>query len=137
MTKSLAIMCCSLTLSISGLGQERSEPTLEQTVERSVFGGHTEGIGIKQVRRGGDSSAAALARVISDRRLDDSQIEMAAFLLGAAFSQPNLIENRGDREPRIALLLLKYFELATGDQALRDKIEHTRENIVGHAPGPQ
>jgi hypothetical protein len=106
------------------------EPTLQQTIEKFIYGGFREGFGNKQIRRGGDSSAVAVTKVVSDRVLNDDQIEDALYILDMAFSDPGLIESPPDWDPKTALFVLRYLDLSTHDAALKAKIEQTRKHVT-------
>ena len=90
---------------------QTSEPTLQRTIEKYVFGGDSEGWGIKQMRRAGDSTAVALTKVLSGRILDREQTGSAVEVLEAAFSVPSLIELQSDRKPSTALFVLRCLDL--------------------------
>lgn len=96
----------------------------------------SDGHAIKQMRRAGDSTAVALVKVLSDRELNNNQIEDAVYILNAAFSDPGWIENLSDREPKATLLVLRYLDLCTRDPALKAKIAEARKSITGQPTLP-
>jgi hypothetical protein len=98
-----------------------------------VIGGFFEGRGIKEMRRAGDSTAVVLTRVLSDHELNKTQIESSIYILNAAFSEPSLIDNASDREPRTALFILRYLDLCTQDSALKAQIVEARKHITEQA----
>jgi hypothetical protein len=88
------------------------------------------------MRRAGDSTAVALTRVLSDRELNNDQIEDAVYILNAAFSDVGWIENSADREPGTTLFVLRYLDLCTRDSGLKAKIADARRHITEVAAKP-
>ncbi|MGC2660686.1 MAG: hypothetical protein WA324_22245 [Bryobacteraceae bacterium] len=126
----------SLCIVLSGdaLAQHR-EPTLQQIIEKFVFGGYIEGYGDKAMRRGGDSTSVALTKVLSSHVLNRDKIEDALYVLDMAFSNPSLIDNPPDRDPRTALFVLRYLDLSSQDPAVKAKIEETRRHVTAQTTG--
>jgi hypothetical protein len=103
---------------------------LQQTVEKYVFGGYSEGYGIKQMRRAGDSAAVVLTKVLSGRVLDPEQTGSAVEVVEAAFSEPSLIELQSDRKPSTALFVLRSLDLSTHDLMLKARIGELRKLLI-------
>lgn len=112
---------------------QQPEPTLQQILERFVFGGYIEGYGDKAMRRGGDSTAVALTKVLSDRAPSREQVEDSLYSLDMAFSDPSLITNPSDRVPRTTLFVLRYLDLCSHDPTLKAKIEATMRHVTAQA----
>jgi hypothetical protein len=127
-----AAVCVCIAFSNAALAQEPA-PTVEQTIDTWVFGCCFNGWGVKQMRRAGDSAAVALTRVLTDRELSSNQIESAAYILDSAFSEPSWIEKASDREPKTALLILRYLDRCTQDIVLKGKIAEARTHIIQRA----
>jgi hypothetical protein len=120
-----------LCIALSGAAfAQQPEPTLQQIIEKFVFGGYIEGYGDKAMRRGGDSTAVALTKVLSDRVLNADQIEDCLYTINMAFSDPSLIANPPDRVPRTTLFVLRYLELSSHQPALTAKIKATSKHVT-------
>lgn len=131
----ICVALCCFALSGAAFAQQPGR-TLEQTIEKYLFGGYVDGQGVKQMRRAGDSAAVALSRVLSDRELSNDQIECAASILDSAFSEPGWIENPSDREPRTTLLILRYLDLCAQGPPLKAKIAEVRRHVTDQAAKP-
>ena len=119
-----------LVSSVITFGQNPA-PTLTQIVEKFVIGGYRDGFGEKEMRRAGDATAVALTKVLSNRTINDAEVEDALYSLNMAFSNSSLIENSENRDPKTTLFVLAYLDLCTKNPALKQKIDATRRNISG------
>ena len=121
-----ALVVALFSMACSGQTPEENARSL---VEKALWKGEMDGHVIKDLRVLGDSGAAVIAKVISIERLDSLQIEGVLELLQASFSDPNSVPVVSDRQPRAALLLLRYLEFATQDSNMRKKIEDARRSL--------
>lgn len=84
----------------------------------------------KRLNRGGDGVAVALAHIIGQSTVSDSQIERICTILDSAFRWPQLIETPVDRNADVSLLLLESRRLHTNDPAVREKISVLRSHLI-------
>lgn len=110
-------------------GQTPQEGYAEERIATSLRTGSYEGFLTKMLRLMGDQGAVAVAKVISDRPLSDSEFEFVLSYLHDSFSDVSLIHEPSNREPRVALLVLRYLECSTKDPGRRREIEETRRSL--------
>lgn len=85
----------------------------------------------------GDEGAVAIARVISDRSLTRAEVEMVLTLLQDSFSDVGQIQPASNRQPRAALLLLRYLEYSADDPELKKEIAETRKLLAKASALPE
>jgi hypothetical protein len=112
---------------IEGFGQTL---TSEEIITNALRTGMIEGGLTKHVRAEGDEAAVQLTKVLAERNVKDTEIDISLIVLSDAFSDLKLVEAVSDRHPRTALLLLKYFDCITRDPALRGRVADARRSIV-------
>lgn len=108
-------------------GRTPSEP--EQVIARIIDSGMFEGHDQKVIGWLGDAAAVIVTKHLSQRHLSQRDIEMTLIVLIGAFADPSFVRNEADRQPRTALLVLRYLELSTDDSKLKTKIADARKYI--------
>lgn len=101
------------------------EERISAFLRTGVYDGHMR----KMLMLLGDQGAVAIARVISADPLSDLHLDSILLLLRDSFSDVSLIQEPSNREPRVALLVLRYLECSTQDPGLKRKIEETRKSL--------
>ncbi len=114
------VICLAVILSAPGNAQVGSGP--ERIIRRIVDDGISEGHDQKVIGGIGDAGAVLLTKILADRVLTSNTIDNALVVLGEVFADPTFVEAVEDRQPRTALLLLRYFDLSTHDAALKKRI---------------
>lgn len=113
----------ALILSSLVYGQTGGDP--ERVIRRIVDAGVSEGYDQKVIGGLGDAGAVILTKILAGRDLTRSTIDGGLVVIQSVFADPTFVEAAGDREPRTALLLLRYFDLSTNDAALKKRIADT------------
>jgi hypothetical protein len=131
----LIAVCACILLFQAASGQTPGR-TLRQSIEGILSSGIWEGQAVKQLRRAGDAAAVAITKIISDKNLSNHEIETVLDMLDASFSDPTWVEVVPDREPRTALLVLRYLDCSTQDVALKRKVAETRKHILEEIAKP-
>jgi hypothetical protein len=103
----------------------------EQVIRRIIETGALEGHDSKVVGPMGDAAAVIITKVLADKKLGSGDIDSVLSILGQAFADPSMVQ-ASDREPRTAFLLLRYFDVSTGDTELKGRIATTRKYIDDH-----
>ena len=114
------VICLAVILSALGNTQAGSDP--ERIIRRIVDDGISEGHDQKVIGGIGDAGAVLLTKILADRVLTSNTIDNALVVLGEVFADPAFVEIPSDRQPRTALLLLRYLDLSTNDAALKKRI---------------
>jgi len=91
-----------------------------------------EGHDQKVIGELGDASAVLITKILSDRNLTSQTIDNVLVVLGGSFADPAHLAIASDREPRTALLLLRYLDISTSDVGLKRRIADTRKYIEAH-----
>jgi len=118
--KLMLVICVFLVLSGLSSGQAGNDP--ESVIGRMVDTGSLEGHDQKVIGGMGDAGAVLLTNVLAGKDLTSGTIDNSLVVIDAVFADPSLVEPAGDRQPRTALLLLRYFDLSTNDVALKKRI---------------
>jgi hypothetical protein len=118
--KPMLSFCAVLLLSTLACGQTGNDP--ERVIRRIVDAGSSEGHDQKVIGRLGDAGAVLLTKILADRNLTSNTIDGALVVIDGVFADPTFVEVADDRQPRTALLLLRYFDLSTNDTALKRRI---------------
>src|SRR5574341_1706642 len=84
--------------------------TTAQVVRRIIESGALDGHDSKLLAGTGDAVAVAATKALGGRDLGPGEIDPVLAILGEAFAAPESVRNVPDREPRTALLLLRYFD---------------------------
>ena len=100
--------------------QSANDPNL--VIERIMKTGMIEGHDAKVIGAMGDAAAVILAKVLSDRDLRQQDVGGGLWILKDAFAGDRCFSLDSDRKPWAALLLLRYFDLATTDAEVKNQI---------------
>jgi hypothetical protein len=95
--------------------------------------GSYEGHDSKVIGVAGDEAAIVIAAYIEDKDLTTLEIDLMLTILRQAFADPSQIAEVSNRNPAVARLLLRYFDLVTKDPELKLRITESREYILKHA----
>jgi hypothetical protein len=102
----------------------------EQVVRRIVESGISEGHDQKIIGRMGDAAAVALTKILGGRSLSSSDVENVLAVLTSAFSDPQMVQDLSDREPKTALFILQYLNSSASDLQLKARIAKTRSYVL-------
>jgi hypothetical protein len=125
--KFFMVILTSLLLTVIAQGDSPNDP--EQILKTVIDSGTIDGHASKVIGPMGDAAAVVISKILADRELQAKDIDGALWILGQAFADPSVVKNSSDRQPRSALLLLKYFYISTTDTELRKRIEETRKYV--------
>jgi hypothetical protein len=100
-------------------------------IERIIRSGAYFGVDDKRLGWMGDGAAVVLTKVLADKNPSPSEIEMILAIIHLSFSAPRLVENVPDREPRTTQFVLRYLNLSTADEKLKQRIAEEREFVLG------
>ncbi|HSA91904.1 MAG TPA: hypothetical protein VLE48_02755 [Terriglobales bacterium] len=108
-----------------------SEP---ETVVRAMLDSKMPGVWIegnvdKQLSRMGDRGCVALTKVIAGRKLSSVEMERALVVVHLSFGAPKIVSEKADREPKTALFVLNWLEMAATDPELVTRIRETRAYV--------
>jgi len=116
-----------LVLLVPAHAQTGSEP--EHIVRRNIDLGVFEGHDQKVIGGLGDAGAVLVTKILAGRDLTSNTIDNALVVIEAVFADPSSVKNAADRQPRTALLLLRYLDQSTGDGALKMRVADTRKYV--------
>jgi hypothetical protein len=116
-------VCLGLILSGVAYSQAVNDP--EHIIRRMIDTGFFEGHDQKVIGRLGDGGAVLVTKILAGRDLTPSTIDNVLMVIEESFADPSFVEAAGDRQPRTALLVLRYLELSTNDAALKKRIADT------------
>jgi hypothetical protein len=91
-------------------------------ISTGIFEGHDE----KVINSMGDGAAVVITKVLAGRDPTATNIDMSLLVLRSSFADPRHVGAAADREPRTALLILRYFDSCTNDPGLRKRIAEAR-----------
>jgi hypothetical protein len=125
--KTTSALCVCLLLIGLGEGQTvaRPEDIISRMIETGVLDGHDQMV----IGRLGDGGAVLVTKVLGDRDLTSSTIDNTLIVIGRLFADPTFVEPAADRQPKTALLILKYLDLSAKDPALRKRIADTEKYV--------
>src|SRR5215475_10005494 len=105
---------------------ESSQPPSapEAIIKRVIDSGISEGHDQKVIGQLGDGAAVLATKILAGRVPTPTNIDMSLVVLRSAFADPSFVEAT-DREPRTALLLLRYLDLCTNDSTVKQRIAET------------
>jgi hypothetical protein len=113
-------VCLALILPSVAYSQAGGDP--EHVIRRMFDTGSFEGHDQKVIGGLGDAGAVLVSKILAGRGLTSEVIDTALVVIDSAFADPTFVEAVEDRQPRTALLLLRYFDLSTNDVALKKRI---------------
>lgn len=113
------------------IGQTRSdvENTVRLALEKAkqgTYSGTTE----KQLEILGDESAVALTKILAGNSITRPEIPPIILIITLSYSDPRLVENPDEQEPRTTMFLLNHLNLVTTDARLRQKIADCRAFVT-------
>ena len=116
-------------------GQTANEGDAQDMIANMIRTGGYSGFVDKELGRMGDAAAVAVTKVLGGTaNLPVDQVDTILTVIHLAFAAPQLVEVVSDREPRTALLVLRYLDLSTSDVALKGRIaeeaRHVREQYA-------
>jgi hypothetical protein len=114
---------------MSAYGQTTSDP--EHVVSRMIYGGVFEGHDQKVIGGLGDAGAVLVTKALAGKELTSGNVDGALEVIYGAFADPSMVSNAADRQPRTALLVLRYFDLSTTDAALKKRIADAGKYVQG------
>lgn len=117
------VFCLGVALSSVAYSQTGNDPEyiIRRMIDTSFFEGHDQ----KVIGRLGDAGAVLVTKVLAGRDLTTRAIDNALMVIVDSFTDPSFVETVGDRQPRTALLVLRYLDLSTRDAALKKGIADT------------
>lgn len=89
-----------------------------------------DGIMVKQLTRMGDAASVALTRQLAGKTLTAHDVNRSIQVIELSFRDLMLVDNKQDREPRVALFVLNTLALYSKDAQQRKQIEGTAEFVV-------
>ena len=124
------IVCISLISSNVVFSQTENDPEhiIRRIIESGNFAGHDQ----KVIGPLGDAAAVVLTKVFAGRDLTSNNIDDALVIIDASFADPTFVIAVADRQPKTALLLLRYFDVSKTDPALKKRIAETRKYVQDH-----
>jgi hypothetical protein len=123
------ILAICLGLILSGPVQSQAGNDPEHVIRRIIDTGFLEGHDQKVIGHLGDAGAVLVTKILAGRDLTSGIIDNALIVIGGSFADPSFVDAAGDRQPRTALLLLRYLDLSTSDAALKKRIEDTAKYV--------
>jgi hypothetical protein len=125
------ILCLATLFVAASVGgqSEEADPYSINFVQKAMKL-HAQGIAFsaveKNIPRRGDQTSIALLKILSDAQLSDSKtIETLLPLIRQSFSDPRVISNEVDKEPKVTLFLLAHLRRQTSDPRIQQEIEQT------------
>jgi hypothetical protein len=128
MKKLLALSACLLASAMCG-GQV-VDSSVEGTINRVLKTGAITGWDTKWLSTTGDAGAVVITKELSDAPLSDFDIDAALGVLDFCFYDPRNILGRADREPRTALLLLRYLDCQAHGPDDKRKVADTKKLLL-------
>ncbi|MGH9864946.1 MAG: hypothetical protein ACRD4H_05975 [Candidatus Acidiferrales bacterium] len=119
----------SFVLILSGIAYNKSGNNPEQVIKRMFDTGNFTGHDSKVIGPLGDAGAVFVTKILAGRDLTPKTTEMALVVIAGSFGDPSFVESPADREPRTAMLVLKYLGLSTSDPALKKEIADTTKFV--------
>lgn len=116
-------VCLGFILSSVAYSQAVNDPGL--IIRRMIDTGFFEGHDQKVIGRMGDAGAVLVTKILAGRDLTPNTIDNALVVIEGSFADPSFVETAHDRQPRTALLVLRYLDLSTNDAALKKRITDT------------
>ncbi len=118
----------ALVLSSIAYCQTGNDPG--RIVKQIVDTGLIQGWDQKALFHLGDAGAVLVTKVLAGRGLTPKTIDSALMVISDSFADPSLVEAVSDREPRTALLVLRYLDLSTNDAESKKHVGDTRKYIL-------
>ncbi len=136
----LSILCFAIPLmALPSHAQEDQDPYSIAIVRfeirmRSGEPSARHGFSQRQLGRLGDGIAVALIKILDEQQmLDPGTLGAILPMIREAFSQPELITIKANKQPQITLLLLEHIRQKVGDRRIYDQINETTTFVKEHA----
>ena len=120
---------CTALFLLCALAQGQAGGAPERVVRRIIDQGLLDGHDHKVIGDMGDAAAVLVTKILAGRDLTTGNIDGVLVVFESSFVDPRFVSTAADREPRTALLVLKYLDASTADPALRKRISETREHV--------
>lgn len=127
-----AALAVSIALILSSVAYTQATNTPEQVVKGMFDTGMFVGQDSKVIGQLGDTGAVLVTKILAGRDLTPKDIEMSLVVIATSFNDPSFVKTPADREPRTAMLLLRYLDLSTSDPALKKRIADTTKYVQDH-----
>ena len=114
---------------------QTKENDSEKMIERIIRSGAYFGVDDKRLGWMGDAAAVVLTKVLADKNPGPREIDMILGIIHMSFSAPRLVENVPDREPRTTQFVLRYLDLSTTDEKLKQRIAEETEFVLSQYAG--
>ncbi len=128
----LLLVLCSRSLLGQNTSPNQHALTPEEMIKSIIEEGAIEGVMQKQIGQMGDAAAVAITKVFAGRDLTTSDVDTALVILTYSFAGPESVQIEADRQPRTALLLLRYFDCSIHDPRLKQDIARTKKYLEEH-----
>jgi hypothetical protein len=136
----ISMLCFAIPLlALPSHGQEEQDPYSIATVRfeirmRSGEGGVRHSFSQRQLVRLGDGISIALTKILDEQQMLDPETLGAILpMIREAFSQPELIVIKANRQPQITLLLLDHIRQKASEARVRDQIDGTIAFVKKHS----
>jgi hypothetical protein len=106
-----------------------AENKVRLALDKVNRGGYS-GITVKGLEILGDESAVALTKILAGKTITNAEIQPIVLVITLSYSDPRLVENPDEREPRTTMFLLNHLNLVTTDARLRQKIADCRAFVT-------
>lgn len=124
-----AALAVSIALILSSVAYAQATNTPEQVVKGMFDAGMFDGQDSKMIGQLGDTGAVLVTKILAGRDLTPKDIEMSLVVIATSFNDPSFVKTPAEREPRTAMLLLRYLDLSTSDPALKKQIADTTKYV--------
>jgi hypothetical protein len=132
-TLSIFILLSLIGCVCTGQSQQPSTHLLQTAIFDGLIDGHVD----KYLRSAGDRGCVEIERIISDKPLTSQQMLVVLSLIQDSFVDITQIPVEEDRAPRVALLLTRYVELASGgDSGVKVAATATKHLLLQIDPEP-
>lgn len=127
-----AALVVSIALILSSIAYAQTRTNAEQVIKGMFDTGMFDGHDSKVLGQLGDTGAVVVTKILAGRHLTPKIIDMSLVVIASSFSDPSFVKTPADREPRTAMLLLRYLDLSTSDPALRKRVADTTKYVQDH-----
>lgn len=110
--------------------QQVRDRTLAEAIDRVMKTGLFWGFDEKALSRGGDAGAVVTTRILADRELTDAEVGTLSGTTESCFRRLTWVWQAADREPRTALLLLRYLDYQARSPELKTWIAQAKKEIL-------
>ena len=126
----LLIGAFALAAVCAAQSQQVRDRTLAEAIDRVMKTGLFWGFDEKALSRGGDAGAVATTRILADRELTDAEVGALSGTTESCFRRLTWVWQAADREPRTALLLLRYLDYQARSPEVKTWIAQAKKAIL-------